>query len=66
MEVLREEKYFHKATINKVSSHKCSLWKIEESGTAFKIILGGYEGGENLFLEDYEGYGLASHFGKDN
>jgi hypothetical protein len=66
VDVIDREKYFRKG--NKVSAHKCSLWKIEESGTAFKIILGGYDEGDqkNWFLENYEGYGLASHFGKDN
>jgi len=49
-----------------MSSHKCSLWKIEESGTAFKIIHRGYEDGRNSYLSNYNGYGLASHFGKDN
>jgi hypothetical protein len=64
VDVIKGSKGFSKG--NKGSSHKCSLWKIEESGTAFKIILGGYENNQNSFLENYEGYGLATHFGKDN
>jgi hypothetical protein len=65
VDVIYYAKYFNKG--NKMSSHKCSLWKIEESGSAFKIILGGYdEDGKNYYLENYEGYGLASHFEKYN
>jgi len=64
VDVIEGTKYFRKGT--KMSGHKCSLWKIEESGTAFKIIHRGYEDGRNSYLSNYNGYGLASHFGKDN